>query len=78
MAIERILLLMCQLPTKKSKLLNRRAFLFTNGQGKTNYTADSLFRLAYQLQTQNIKLNIIPIDFMITYNLSDNNIDTTE
>lgn len=50
-------------------------FLFTNGAGATSFSHDDIFGLADKLMALQVKLNVVPIDFMTTYDLAENNID---
>lgn len=59
--------------TKKS--VRRRGFLWTCGMGETWYDGERLTVLGNQLVRENIKLNVIPIDFMITYDIAENFIE---
>jgi hypothetical protein len=47
-----------------SKKYNKRAFLFTNGRGTTKHKIQDLKRIARKISANDIKLNIIPMDFM--------------
>lgn len=59
----------------QQKIYHKRIFIFTNGMGKTNYDFNKLKNLARKLKEREIKLNIIPIDFMETYDYEDNQVD---
>ena len=58
-----------------SKKYNKRVFLFTAGFGKTAYEACHLDHIVTQLNKNSIKLNIIALDFMETYNIEQNLLD---
>jgi hypothetical protein len=51
------------------KKYNKRGFVFTNGAGLTECKTRDLKEMAKDLQIHGIKLNIIPIDFMVTYDI---------
>jgi phosphorylcholine metabolism protein LicD len=51
------------------KKYNKRAFVFTNGAGMTGCRTRDLKEMAQDLRATGIKLNIIPIDFMVTYDI---------
>ena len=59
----------------KKKKYNKRMFLFTNGTGSSAFVRDDLYDLADKLMKFEIKLNVVPIDFMTSYNLAENKID---
>lgn len=54
------------------KKYNKRIFLFTNGAGKTSWKVENLQRLLKIMRESSIKLNVIPIDFMTSYDVNDN------
>lgn len=56
----------------KSKKYNKRVFLFTNGMGESDFDKADIGTLANKLGNNGIKLNIIPIDFMVSYNSAEN------
>lgn len=58
-----------------SKKYNKRGFLFTNGRGKTKYNESHFKRIVSTIKNNDVKLNIIPMDFMETYDLDSNEID---
>lgn len=58
----------------KSKY-NKRAFLFTNGRGKTSFKERDFINIVSQIKANDIKLNIIPMDFMETYDVETNEMD---
>jgi hypothetical protein len=43
---------------------NKRAFLFTNGRGLTKYNQAHFRKIVSEIKQNDIKLNIIPMDFM--------------
>jgi len=45
----------------------KRIFVFTNGMGESAFDKDELKSLAFKIKSQDIKLNIVPIDFMVSY-----------
>ena len=51
-------------------------FIFTNGCGTSSYNKDDLFDLADKLMKVQVKLNIVPIDFMTTYDIATNAVDS--
>ena len=51
----------------KGKKFNRRIFLFTNGAGQTEYDESKIKDLATEIRKNEIKTNIIPINFMQGY-----------
>lgn len=55
-----------------NKKYNKRGFIFTNGSGITNCKTQHLKEMARDLRQSGIKLNIIPIDFMVTYDIENN------
>lgn len=57
------------------KKYNKRLFLFTNGTGESAYTSRELAPLARKLKELEIKLNIIPIDFMVSYDPETNELE---
>lgn len=54
------------------KKYNKRAFLFTNGRGKTQLNQSHFKRIVSEIKKNDIKLNIIPMDFMETYDFETN------
>jgi hypothetical protein len=60
------------------KKYNKRLFLFTNGEGKSTLKPgskqhqDAIRRIENLVLENNIKVNIIPIDFMETYDYEKN------
>lgn len=54
----------------KSKKYNKRVFLFTNGMGGSELEGADMGTLGKKLVSNGIKLNVIPIDFMVSYNPS--------
>ena len=59
----------------KKKKFNKRMFLFTNGSGSTSYSREDIFELADRLMACQIRLNVVPIDFMTSYDLEENRLD---
>lgn len=59
----------------QKKKYNKRAFIFTNGMGSTEATTRTLERIVDKLKENEIKLNIIPLDFMENYDLEENALD---
>lgn len=55
-----------------TKKYNKRAFLFTHGAGKTTSRPNDVMILKNRLEKNNIKLNIITIDFMEGYDPETN------
>ncbi len=53
----------------QNKKYNKRIFLFTCGCGTTEYTSERLETLAKEIQEKEIKVNIIPVAFMETYDI---------
>jgi len=51
-------------------------FVFTNGMGKTIYRLDSVEYMATKLANAEIKLNVIPINFMEGYAMEENQVET--
>jgi len=49
------------------KKYNKRIFVFTNGMGKTNIK--NLKKIGENLRNDDVKVNIIPIDFMVSYDI---------
>jgi len=43
-------------------------FVFSNGMGESAFTPAEIKALASKLANSQVKLNIIPIDFMSSYN----------
>lgn len=58
-----------------TKKYNKRAFLFTNGRGKTKFNESHFRNIVSQIKKNDIKLNIIPMDFMETYDFEANQLD---
>ena len=58
----------------KKRKYNKRMFVFTNGAGKSSYSQVDIFELADKLMAMQVKLNVVPIDFMTTYDLAENNL----
>lgn len=50
----------------------KRMFLFTNGMGETDFNDREVRNLASKIESSGIKINIIPIDFMTTYDSASN------
>ena len=50
-------------------------FLFTNGMGETDFDYNDLNTLSNKIIHNGIKINIVPIDFMVSYNPSENALD---
>lgn len=50
-----------------TKKYNKRIFLFSNGRGKSKVNPDHFRRIVKDIKDYDIKLNIIPMDFMETY-----------
>ena len=57
------------------KKYNKRLFIFTSGCGDTDFQRSDLKALANKLKAGEVKLNIIPIDFMTTYQPADNTLE---
>jgi hypothetical protein len=57
------------------KKYNKRMFLFTNGMGITDFDHQDVKTLANKMMNSGVKLNIIPIDFMVSYNSEDNELE---
>lgn len=55
-----------------TKKYNKRAFLFTNGRGKTDLNQNDFKNIVKSIKKNDIKLNIIPMDFMETYDFETN------
>lgn len=58
--------------TKKAK---KRLFLFTSGEGKTDYSKEDIRSLSEIINQTGVKINIIAIDFMESYDEETNKID---
>ena len=54
------------------KKYNKRAFVFTNGMGETDYTIKGLERIIKKLKDNEVKLNVIVLDFMENYDVDEN------
>lgn len=54
----------------KTKKYNKRIFLFTNGMGESDFDRADIKTLAGKIVSSGVKLNIIPIDFMVSYDSS--------
>jgi ATP-dependent DNA helicase 2 subunit 2 len=54
------------------KKYNKRIFLFTAGMGETDFDNHDIRTLAGRLEEADIKLNLIPIDFMTSYSAEEN------
>jgi len=54
----------------KKRKYNKRMFVFTNGSGNSSYSRDDIYELADKLMAYQIRLNVVPIDFMTSYNQS--------
>lgn len=54
----------------KKRKFNKRVFVFTNGSGSSAFNRDEIMDLADKVMSIDVKLNIVPIDFMTTYDLS--------
>lgn len=50
-------------------------FVFTNGMGESAFSSAEIKALASKLTQTQVKLNIIPIDFMTSYNTEENCLD---
>ncbi len=50
-------------------------FVFTNGMGQSSFSSGEITSLAHKLTVSSVKLNIIPIDFMTSYNSEQNCLD---
>ena len=59
------------------KKFKKRMFLFTNGQGETDYNKEDVKMLAEHIQRIGAKVNVIVIDFMEGYDDENNRIDGT-
>lgn len=59
----------------QKKKYNKRIFLFTNGMGGSDYNNRDLQLLSTKLKNAEIKLNVIPIDFMSSYEASTNELE---
>ena len=56
----------------KKKKYNKRVFVFTNGMGETSTGIKDLSKIVSKLKENDIKLNIITLDFMEDYDLEEN------
>ena len=59
----------------KKRKFNKRLFVFTNGSGASAFNRDDIMNLADKIMKVDVKLNIVPIDFMTTYDLGENKLD---
>lgn len=59
----------------KARKYNKRVFVFSNGMGESDFDRADVATLAGKLTASNIKLNLIPIDFMVSYNPADNELE---
>ena len=59
----------------RSRKFNKRMFLFTNGAGASAFSQDDIYQLADRLMALQVKLNVVPVDFMTSYDLADNKLD---
>jgi ATP-dependent DNA helicase 2 subunit 2 len=57
------------------KKYNKRIFLFTSGMGETDFDAQDVRTLAGRLAAADVKLNLVPIDFMTSYNADLNELE---
>jgi hypothetical protein len=57
------------------KKYNKRMFVFTNGMGESSFSSAEISTLAHKITNSCVKLNIIPIDFMTSYNSEENCLD---
>ena len=55
-----------------TKKYNKRLFLFTNGAGASVLDAPDMRVIAEGVRSAGIKINIIPIDFMTSYDSNEN------
>lgn len=61
----------------RGKKYNKKIFIFTNGMGETEYNEYHIkHELAPRLRATDIKLNVIPINFMDGYNIEENQVET--
>ena len=58
-----------------TKKYNKRIFLFSNGKGKTKVQRANFRKIVSDIKNNDIKLNIIPMDFMETYDYEENSLD---
>jgi ATP-dependent DNA helicase 2 subunit 2 len=59
----------------KKRKYNKRMFLFTNGTGQSSFAREDMMELADRLMAVQVKLNIVPIDFMTSYDLAENKLE---
>ena len=59
----------------KKRKFNKRLFVFTNGSGSSSFNRDDIMDLADKIMAVDVKLNIVPIDFMTTYDLTENKLE---
>lgn len=56
----------------EARKCNKRVFLFTNGRGMTKFKIADFKGIVSSIKRHDIKLNIIPMDFMETYDFESN------
>jgi hypothetical protein len=59
----------------RQRKYNKRMFVFSNGMGRTDFNLGDMNQLSKKIKEADIKLNIIPIDFMTSYNCATNEME---